>query len=196
MRCIAKKTVESVMATGNHLLVQVKANQPTLLQHLTEIYPAQPPQDRYHTHEIGRHHRIEQRLTRTWSLPPDIGTEDWHARFCTLVEVQRHTDVFDTRQKDWVLRQETAYYLSTATLSAVEAAHAIRAHWSIENRLHYVRDVTLGEDASRIRCNPGLFALLRSFALNLLRFNGVTNISLGLYDNALNFDQLLAYQGL
>ena len=113
-----------------------------------------------------------------------------------MVEIQRHTDVFDTRQKDGVLRQETAYYLSTATLSAVHAAYAIRAHWGIENRLHYVRDVTLGEDASRIRRNPGLFALLRRFALNLLRFNGVTHISLGLYDNALNFDRLLAYQGL
>ena len=131
-----------------------------------------------------------------WSLPPGVGTEDGHTHFCTLVEIQRHTDVFDTRQKDWVSRQETAYYVSTATLSAAHAAHAVRAHWGIENRLHYVRDVTLGEDASRIRHNPGLFALLRSFALNLLRFNGVTNISLGLYDNALNFDRLLAYQGL
>ena len=119
-----------------------------------------------------------------------------HARFCTLVEIQRHTEVFDTRKKDWVLRQETAYYVSTAALSAAAAARAARAHWRIENRLHYVRDVTLGEDASRIRRNPGLFALLRSFALNLLRFNGITNISLGLYDNALNFDRLLAYKGL
>ena len=191
-----KKTVESVIATGNHLMVQVKANQPTLLQHLTETYPAQPPQDRHHTHEIGCHNRIERRLTRTWSLPPGTGIEDWHAHFCTLVEIQRHTEVFDTRKKDWALRQETAYYASTVTLAAADAAQAVRAHWSIENRLHYVRDVTLGEDASRIRRNPGLFALLRSFALNLLRFNGVTNISLGLYDNALNFDRLLAYQGL
>jgi predicted transposase YbfD/YdcC len=193
---MAKKTVESVMATGHHLLVQVKANQPTLFQHLTETDPAQPPQDRHHTHEIGRHHRIEQRLTRTWSLPLGIGTEDGHARFCTLVEIQRHTDVFDTRKKDWAPRQETAYYVSTAPLSAAAAAQAARARWSIENRLHYVRDVTLGEDASRIRRNPGLFALLRSFALNLFRFNGVSNISLALYDNALNFDRLLAYQGL
>ena len=54
----------------------------------------------------------------------------------------------------------------------------------------------LGEDASRIRRNPGIFALLRSFALNVLRFNGVTNISLALYDNALDFDRLLAYKGL
>ena len=59
-----------------------------------------------------------------------------------------------------------------------------------------MRDVSLAEDTSRIRKNPGIFALLRNFALNLLRFNGVTYISLGLYDNALDFDRLLAYQGL
>lgn len=196
MRCTAKKTVEAVLATGNHLLVQVKANQPTLFEHLTATYPAQPPQDWRHTHEIGHHNRIEQRLTRTWRLPAGTGIEEWHDRFCTLVEIQRHTEVLDTRKKDWMLRQETGYYVSTVTLSAADAAHAVRAHWGIENRLHYVRDVTLGEDASRIRRNPGLFALLRSFALNLLRFNDVSNISLGLYDNALNFDRLLAYKGL
>ncbi len=97
------------MATGNHLLVPVKANQPSLFQHLTETYLAQPPQDRHHTHEIGRHHRIERRLTRTGSVPLGVGTEDGHARFCTLVEIQRHTDVFDTRQKVGAPRQETAY---------------------------------------------------------------------------------------
>ena len=68
--------------------------------------------------------------------------------------------------------------------------------WGIENRLHDVRDITLGADGSCIRRNPGLFALPRSFALNLLCFNGVSNISLALYDNALNFDRLLAYQSL
>ena len=82
------------------------------------------------------------------------------------------------------------------TLTAAQSAQIIRNHWGIENRLHYVRDVTLKEDASRIRRNPGIFALLRSFALNLLRFNGITNISLGLYDNALDFDRLLTYKGL
>jgi hypothetical protein len=57
-------------------------------------------------------------------------------------------------------------------------------------------DVTLCEDASRIRQNPGLFARLRSFALNLLRANGETNISLALYDNALNIDRVLQYVGV
>jgi len=196
MRCIAKKTLESVTATDNHLLVQVKANQPTLFERLTATYPAQQPQDQHHSHEIGRHNRIEQRTTRLWNLPPGAGIEEWHDHFCTLIEVHRSTEVFETRQKHWVPRQETAYYLSTVALSAADAAHAIRNHWGIENRSHYVRDVTLGEDASRIRRNPGIFAMLRSFALNLLRFNDIPNISLELYDNALDFNRLLAYKGL
>ena len=110
--------------------------------------------------------------------------------------MHRHTDVFDTRRKGWSERHETAYYLSTVALTAAQAAQTIRNHWGIANRLHDGRDVTLKEDASRIRRNPGIFALVRSFALNLLRFNGLTNISLGLYDNALDFDRLLTYKGL
>jgi len=65
-------------------------------------------------------------------------------------------------------------------------------HWGIENRAHYVRDVTLGEDASRIRARPGVMARIRLVALNILRANGVQNISLALYANAVSFDQLLA----
>ncbi len=57
---------------------------------------------------------------------------------------------------------------------------------------HYVRDVTLGEDASRICTKPGMMARIRSVALNVLRANGVHNISLALYANAVSFDQLLA----
>jgi len=60
------------------------------------------------------------------------------------------------------------------------------------HRAHYVRDVTLGEDASRIRTRPGVMARICSVALNILRANGVQNISLALYANAVSFDQLLA----
>lgn len=191
-----KKTVEVIVATGNDLLVQLKGNQPSLFQRLTTTYPAQSPANQHQGHEIGGHGRIERRTTRVWSLLPGAGTEPWHDHFCAFIEVQRRTEVFDTRRQNWRERQETAYYLSTFALTAIQAADMIRGHWGVENRLHYVRDVTLGEDASRIRRNPGIFALLRSFARNLLRFNSVTNISLGLYDNALDFDRLLAYQGL
>jgi len=64
--------------------------------------------------------------------------------------------------------------------------------WDIENRAHYVRDVTLGEDASRIRTKPGIMARIRSVALNVLRGNGIQNISEALYANTVSFDQLLA----
>src|SRR5512144_3093532 len=93
-----------------------------LVERLTETYPAQRPQDQHHSHEIGRHNRIEQRTTRLWNLPPGAGLEEWHDHFCTLIEVHRSTEVFDTRQKHWVPRQETAYYLSTVALSAADAA--------------------------------------------------------------------------
>jgi len=65
------------------------------------------------------------------------------------------------------------------------AALAIRKHWGIENKLHYTRDVTLREDASRIRKNPGIFARMRSFAYNILRFNQSDTIAQDRYAAAL-----------
>ena len=56
-----------------------------------------------------------------------------------------------------------------------------------------MRDRILREDDSRIRRMPGIFARLRSFALNILRANGVTNVSEAIYINALSLDRLLAY---
>ena len=52
----------------------------------------------------------------------------------------------------------------------------IRAHWRIENGSHYVRDTAFAEDASRIRKNPDIAARLRSFAYNLIRAAGGSNI--------------------
>jgi hypothetical protein len=67
----------------------------------------------------------------------------------------------------WVERGEVAYYVSSAAdLSATAWAAEIRGHWGIENRNHYVRDVSCDEDRSRIRDNPGIIARARSFALN------------------------------
>ena len=66
---------------------------------------------------------------------------------------------------------DTAFYLANAPLTAARAADAIRAHWGMETTSHYSRDVTFGEDRSRIRSNPGVFARLRSFAFNILKAN-------------------------
>jgi predicted transposase YbfD/YdcC len=55
----------------------------------------------------------------------------------------------------------------------------IRSHWCIENRLHWIRDVTLGEDHSSIRtgAGPQVMAALRNTAINLARLAGHTNIA-------------------
>src|SRR5512143_2408679 len=191
-----KKTVEVVRKTDNHLLVQLKRNQPSFYERLLEQVVPQPAATVHHSHEVGQHNRLERRMVSVWPLAAGTGTELWHAHFRTFIQVERQTEVFDTRRQAWTERHEAAYYLATLPLTAAQAAPLIRDHWGIENRLHYVRDVTLREDASRIRRNPGLFAVLRSFALNLLRFNGIQNVSQALYDNALDFNLVLAYQGL
>ena len=94
----------------------------------------------------------------------------------------------------WDRREETSFYVCSAPLSAKKAAEAIRSHWGVENKNHYVRDVAMLEDASRIRINPGIFARARSFALNILRVNGEKNIADALWRNALNLNRPLAYR--
>ena len=84
--------------------------------------------------------------------------------------------VFSTLRGDWQPRSETAYYVCSRELSALDAHHAVRDHWAVENALHHVRDVAMAEDASRIRKAPGVFAQLRTCALNLLRQAGHDNI--------------------
>jgi predicted transposase YbfD/YdcC len=91
----------------------------------------------------------------------------------------------DTTTGLWKPSRETAFYLSNRSVRAEQAAEAIRKHWGIENKLHYTRDVTLGEDASRIRRNPGIFARIRSFAYNILRFNQSDTIAQDRYAAAL-----------
>ncbi len=73
-------------------------------------------------------------------------------------------EVFRTARAAWQPRRETAWYVCARALSAARAHHAARNHWSIENALHHVREVVMGEDASRIRIKPGVFAQLRTYA--------------------------------
>lgn len=189
---MSKKTFEVAQATGNPLIVQVKGNQPKLLKQVKALAREAPALSTHRQVDHARQ-RIEQREVRVFAaaaLPAE-----WDGLIHTVIEVRRTRDVFHTKSGEWRETQETGYYVSDRepTVSAQSYAQAVRGHWSIENRQHYVRDVTLGEDRSRIRHNPGLFARLRSFALNLLRSGGVTNIAQALYDNALNLDRILSY---
>lgn len=121
-------------------------------------------------------------------LPPE-----WEAVIACAARITRLSWCKDTRTGLWRARREVAYYVSQLGLDAEGFGSAVRAHWGIENRAHHVRDRILGEDASRIRCRPGIFARIRSFALNILRAHGVANVSEAIYTNALSLDRLLVF---
>jgi predicted transposase YbfD/YdcC len=73
-----------------------------------------------------------------------------------------------------------------------------RMHWSIENRLHHVRDVTMGEDACRVRTGsaPQILAGLRNSVLALLRRDGWTNIAAALRHHAVKVSKALKLIGI
>lgn len=114
-----------------------------------------------------------------------LADTDWHPHVAAIIRVER--DVYTRNAQTGLLRHsaETAFYVSNMPVAAPRVAEAIRAHWKIENTSHYSRDVTLGEDRSRIRTNPGVFARLRSFAFNILKANQTDTLSQDRYRAAL-----------
>lgn len=83
----------------------------------------------------------------------------------TIVKVRSRTELEDR------CRTDTRYCISSAALTAQAAAAAVRGHWGIENRLHWVLDVVFGEDQARLRTGHGAknMAVVRHFAINLVR---------------------------
>lgn len=69
--------------------------------------------------------------------------------------------------------EEKAYFISSRKSNALLYAEGIRLHWHIENTLHYVKDVTLKEDDSKIRTGsaPQNLSTMKNIALNILRKN-------------------------
>lgn len=121
------------------------------------------------------HGRIERRFL--WALPIYDDFLDWPgARLMLRLE----RTVID--KSTGVLHRELAYALSSldfASVTADDLLHLWRRHWHIENRVHYVRDVTLGEDACRVRTanGPRVLAAVRNTILSTLRLRGVLNIA-------------------
>ena len=195
MPSIAKKTLQTAKESGNQVIVQVKGNQKTLLHDCQTIAETTIPDDVYQEPLTKTRNRLESRQVELFISPALTDGEKW-ALVKVVVKVERYRQVFDTKTKTWKSSDESSFYISTIVLSAPEFCQAIRDHWGIENRNHHVRDVTMGEDKSRIRTNPHIFAKLRSFALNILRKNKVENVSLELFENALNLDNVLNYVGI
>ena len=174
-------------------MVRVKGNQPTLLAAIESLCAQQAPVDRHETVDRARHGRQEHRRVEVFEVARHLGAE-WQPWIASVARIARLTWCKDSRSGLWKAREEGAYYACQIRLDANGFGRAVRAHWGIENRDHYVRDRVLREDDSRIRKKPGIIARLRSFALNVLRANGITNVSEAIYTNALSLDRLLAYR--
>lgn len=193
---LSKKTLKSVKKSGNEAIIQVKGNQKTLLKSCEQTADkSKKANDQYISKDKGRN-RIEIRKVETFTslkyLPKRI-KEEWGKYLKMIIKVKRERKEFNTIEKRWTKSCEISYYISTINLTAKESAKAVRQHWSIENRNHYVRDVAMKEDKSRIRVGADMFVRLRSFSLNILRANKVENISQELFKNGLNIDRIFGY---
>ena len=174
---MSKKAFEQAAAGGVHLIAQVKANQPILHHAVAALCETAAPLDRTLTADKKRHSRDEARLVEVFSSGGSLADTEWADHINAVIRVTRDVLTRSAATGLWRATSETALFISNVVLPAAVCADTIRDHWSIENRSHYVRDGSFAEDASPIRCNPGIFARLRSFAANVLRFNGAHNVT-------------------
>lgn len=164
---------EQITTEDADYILALKGNHPTLLsQAQTGFETAQARQwenvehTQHQETETG-HHRIESRTI--WQIPASQvfsknQLKQW-AGLQSLVVVHSHRRLWN---KD---TSETRYFLSSLSTHAQTFARYIRAHWGVENQLHWCLDVVFKEDASRIRKDhaPRNLSVLRRLALNLLR---------------------------
>lgn len=171
-----KKTFEAAAVADTHLIVQLKDNQPTLSQKVEAACDAAEPSSSVQTIDKNRRNRHETRTISVFDAKAAVKGTEWQSFVTAIIRVERSVGAPQTATAGWKSSQETSFYLSSRPIGAEMAADAIRKHWAIENKSHYTRDVTLHEDASRIRKNPGIVARLRSFTYNLLRHNQTDTI--------------------
>jgi len=135
-----------------------------------EICTTSEPLGSASSRDRGRN-RDERRAVSVFDPTGSLADTDWHPHVAAIIRVER--DVFTRNSATGLLHHsaEIAFYVANTPVTAARAAEAIRAHWGIETTSHYSRDVTMGEDHSRIRSNPGVFARMRSFAFNILMAN-------------------------
>jgi len=167
-----RANVSYLTGRGAHYLLTVKANQPSLLRQLRALPWADVPIADVTTDKA--HGRHEQRTLKLTAVGAGIGFP--HAALALQI-TRRSRPSTGGR---W--RTETVHAITDLTAeqtSPTELADALRGHWGIENRLHWVRDVTYGEDLSQVRTGhgPAVMATLRNLAISLLRAAGATNIA-------------------
>ena len=156
---------------GADYVLTVKQNQPTLFACLDALPWQETP---LHRRENTGHGRVERRTVQTLPVPEDVDFP--HAAQAFLIE-RYVTDTSNGKRSAVAVLGITS--LTAARADSPQIAGHVRRHWGIENKLHYVRDVTYGEDASRVRAGnaPRVMASLRNLAVSLQRLAGHTNIA-------------------
>ena len=175
---------EEIVAKGGDYVLALKANQnqlyeraQTLVAHSqTPDGPRQVSQEQHVMYDKG-HGRSEQRICTgldisNWLFYLDPKGEWSHLR--TLVQVERRC------QQNGTVTVDTRLYISSLPCDSSLLQHAVRLHWGIENRVHWVLDVAFREDDCRIRKGHGAhnFSILRRLALNLLRQDTSTRLGI------------------
>ncbi|HZD67558.1 MAG TPA: ISAs1 family transposase [Actinomycetes bacterium] len=173
-----------------HYLFVVKANQPTLLDRCAALaWQNVPVGDR--TRDRG-HGRVEVRTLKAVSVR-HFGFP--HA--AQVLQITRKTRDLDTRKWHTVV----VYAVTSLPFELARPARLadlIRGHWTIENGLHWVRDVTFAEDASQLRTGsgPSVMAALRNLAVGVLCRAGPANLAAALRHHARDPHRPLASLGI
>lgn len=162
---------QAIIDAGADYVLMVKDNQPTLAENLREWFASvqagelDRPYWEHTTHDKG-HGRIETRVCR---VSEDV---QWLAGMGQhWAGIQRIAMIERTRQTGERISVEHAYYISSRPVKAIEMSRLVRAHWGIENQLHWVLDVSWGEDAHQTRDKAAArnLAGVRKITLNLAR---------------------------
>jgi predicted transposase YbfD/YdcC len=165
------RIAEKILERGGDYLLALKANRPATFKDVEEFFAAAPAGsvERFDTTD-GDHGRIE---TRRHAVCQDI---DWlfsdrryphEVAFPGLAMIAM---VDAETERDGKTSRERRYFLSSAKLDAKTFAKAVRAHWGIENHLHWVLDVVFHDDLARLRTGhgPQNMAIVKHFAINLV----------------------------
>jgi predicted transposase YbfD/YdcC len=162
---------EYLHVRGAHYVLIAKANQPRLHAQLVALPWSQIPVVD-HQHDRG-HGRVEIRRIKITSVGAGIGFP--YARLAVQIE-RRRRRIGSTRWSSEIVYAITSLPWHEARPDVI--ADALRRHWRIE-ALHWIRDVSFGEDLSQIRTGngPAVMATLRNFAVSRHRLAGDTNIA-------------------
>jgi predicted transposase YbfD/YdcC len=164
---------EKIVARGGDYLLALKANRPLLHREVVAFFddpPADMLQPICETTD-GDHGRIEQRRHLVCHQVDWLFSDRRYAdepRFPHLAMIA----MVETRvERNGAIASERRYYLSSAKLDAETFAAAVRAHWGVENRLHWVLDVVFHDDLARLRTGygPQNMAVVKHMAMNLVR---------------------------